>query len=40
MLQDMVRYGGQRVGPAGSRKIFQILTSDNPNLCIQETRQI
>lgn len=39
MLQDLVRFGGQRVGPAGSKKIFQILMSDDPNLCVQNSRK-
>lgn len=34
MLQNLLRFGGSRVGPAGSRAVFQILTSEDPNLCL------
>ena len=34
MLQGLSKYGGTRIGPAGSRSIFQILTSEDPNLCL------
>ena len=34
LLQDMTQFGGRRVGPVGSTAVFQILTSDDPNLCL------
>ena len=34
MFQDIVCFGGKRIGPAGSKLVAQTLLSEDPNICI------